>query len=83
VNNTSVDGPNGLPVVTGRIAIVGNAASTTVIRRSPFAPPFRLFEVARAGTLTIDGVTLQDGALLAASFGGAAILNQGVTGLSK
>lgn len=83
VNNTSVHGPNGLPVVTGNITIVGGGASSTVIRRNPLGPAFRLFEVAQAAALTVDGVALEDGGLPAASFGGAAILNQGATGLQN
>lgn len=39
-------GPHGLPLITSEITIMGNGAT---IRRSPEAPPFRLFAVAGAG----------------------------------
>jgi hypothetical protein len=53
-------GPNGLPAITGAIAIVGNRA---VVERSsdPATPPFRLFFVDTTGELTLRDLTIRNG----------------------
>ena len=56
------DGSNGLPLITGTIAIVGRGAHATVIERDPTAPQFRFFEVrTSSASLTLEGVTLRGG----------------------
>jgi predicted outer membrane repeat protein len=69
--NNSVDGGNGLPVIGGAkavaVTIVGNGA--TIRRSAGFsfdrsgAPkkPFRLFDVAAKGSLTLENVALEGG----------------------
>ncbi|MER7811956.1 hypothetical protein [Streptomyces sp900116325] len=53
-DNTSANGPNGLPVVTTPITL--EAGKNTIIERSAAAPAFRIFEVSGpAGALTLDG----------------------------
>ena len=56
-DNTSADGPNGLPVVTSDITINGNGAT---IRRTG-VPTFRIFQVGTAGALTLNAVTVSGG----------------------
>ena len=55
-NNTS--GPNGLPVVSSRMSIVGVGAELTVIEKDTGAPVFRILHVAALGNLTLERVTL-------------------------
>jgi hypothetical protein len=45
----SIDGPTGLPAITGRLTITGTGANTTIIERAAGAPPFRLLHVAPRG----------------------------------
>jgi hypothetical protein len=49
---------NGLPVITGDIAING---SRSTITRDPTAPSFRIFTVSHAGTLTLNSATISGG----------------------
>ncbi len=53
------DGPNGLPSITSDIAIEGNGA---IIERAAGSPSFRIFHVDTAGTLTLQEVTVRNGA---------------------
>jgi len=54
--------PNGLPSVTSEITINGNGA-TIARSNAGDTPAFRLLHVAPAGRLTINGLTLTNGAL--------------------
>src|SRR5262245_38451121 len=58
--DNDTDGPNGLPSITSRPTIRGVGADITIIKRANSAPDFRLVHVA-AGTLTLEGLTLQGG----------------------
>jgi uncharacterized repeat protein (TIGR01451 family) len=62
--DNSADGGNALPVITGNITIVGN--NDILVRTG--TDPYRLFDVATQGALTLQNLTLQGGL---ASFGGA------------
>lgn len=53
---TGSRGPNGLPIITGNITLVGSA-NTTIQRQT--STLFRLIEV--AGTLKVQGIILRDG----------------------
>jgi uncharacterized repeat protein (TIGR01451 family) len=74
------DGGNALPVITGNITIAG--ANDTIARTG--AAPYRLFEVASSGSLTLEQLTLQGG--LAQGTGtaaeGGAIYSAGTLNLS-
>lgn len=77
VNNTTSDGPNGLPSITAEITINGAGADiTTVIRNptDPDAPNFRIFHVASTGTLTLRAMGITRG-LIEGETEGAGIFN--------
>ncbi|WP_421107362.1 right-handed parallel beta-helix repeat-containing protein [Streptomyces sp. NEAU-S77] len=67
---TGANGADGLPVITGNVAIVGTGST---IRRSASAPDFRIAEVAPGGRLSVSGVTLSGGRAV----DGAGILDAG------
>jgi hypothetical protein len=78
VDNTT-DGANGLPVITkGTLTIVGNGDT---IERSTAggAPDFRLMDVAKSGSLTLENLTLQNGDAFGSGSAaeGGAIYNKG------
>ena len=56
-------GWNGLPRNTGALTIIGAGQGVTWLGRDPQAPPFRLFDNAPTGGLTISGLTLAQGDL--------------------
>ena len=72
-------GGNGLPVVTGALTIVGGGTGVTLLARRDTAPPFRLFEVAPTGGLTVAYLTLAEGNLFLGSGqgSGGCVLNTG------
>src|SRR5262249_37475822 len=78
--DNSTNGGNALPVITGNITIVGNG--DTIERTG--TTPFRLFDVAQGGSLTLENVTLTGG--LAQGKGtaadGGAIYSSGTLNLS-
>jgi hypothetical protein len=82
INNTTTDGPNGLPLIISPLIIHGVDAETTAIARDPQAPPLRLLHVAATGTLTVQGIILTGGAAASneeeggETFGGV-VLNAG------
>jgi hypothetical protein len=95
--NNTTDGATGLPVISGgevisgakkkdpvtvvpadNLTIVGNGDT---IERSTSTAPFRLFDVANGGSLTLENLTLQNG--LDTGVGGGAIYNQGTLVLSQ
>src|SRR6266705_2633300 len=68
---------DGLPIITGNITLAGTQNS--VIRRVPFAPSFRILEVAAGGTLGVSHVAILNG--ITAGLGGG-IINSGLLTLS-
>jgi hypothetical protein len=61
-NNSSTEGPNGLPLITGNITVRGHGA--TIERRFRFNErviPFRFFQVQKGGVLKLNDLTLQEG----------------------
>jgi hypothetical protein len=88
IDNVSSEGPNGLPVITANLTLLGAGTSATIIQRDPGAPPFRTIEVGRTGSLALRSLTIQggdeagfDGSNLRSS-GGLGILNLGIASLS-
>ena len=85
------DGPNGLPSITSPLTITGAGVDTTIIERqasaTPRPPAFRLLYVAATGSLTLNGLTLQGGALgldvLPDPESGGGILNYGTVALTQ
>src|SRR6266702_5173327 len=69
---------DGLPIITGNITLAGTQNS--VIRRVPFAPSFRILEVAAGGTLGVSHVAILNG--ITAGLGGG-ILNGGTLSVSQ
>ena len=65
VNNNSVSGPNGLPIIDSEIRILGRGSEPVVIKRSdaPATPDFRLFEVHFRGRLELENISIQNGKL--------------------
>jgi hypothetical protein len=84
VDNT-MDGANGLPVIANHdtLTIVGNGDT---IERSTASgtPDFRLLDVAKGGSLTLENVTLQNGLAFGSGNAaeGGAIFNKGTLVLS-
>jgi hypothetical protein len=70
-----LEGPSGLPSITGRITIRQNELGAT-IERDPAAQPFRLFHVSSGGSLNLFGLGLRYGRD-SSDFGGGAIFNRG------
>jgi hypothetical protein len=58
INNTT-NGGNALPVITANITIVGNG--DIIGRQKGFLEPFRFFDVASGGSLSLENLTLQGG----------------------
>lgn len=81
-DNTSAEGPNGLPVITSPIVIQGAGQFATTIARSNAnnTPEFRILEVAANGLLNLDSLEITRGSInqfVVNSAGGAGILNLG------
>ena len=57
-NNTSGNGPNGLPVVKANLIVEGNGAT---IRRQQSGGFFRILEVAKGAKVSIDDLTIEGG----------------------
>ncbi len=70
---TDTTGGTGLPDITSDITILGNGA--TITRSSSYK--FRIFKVAPAGWLTLENVTLSNGALDGYTYPGGAVFSQG------
>ena len=76
--NNTLEGDNGLPVITNAVTIDGNGAKIT---RGSGAPDFRFFfvdNVRPGGNLTLNSLTLSNGATTVTTegHGGGAILNR-------
>jgi hypothetical protein len=83
--DNSTNGANGLPVITSKdtLTIVGNG--DTIERSSASGTPdFRLFDVAKGGSLTLENLTLQNGVAFGSGSAaeGGAIYNLGTLDLS-
>jgi uncharacterized repeat protein (TIGR01451 family) len=66
------DGGNALPVITGNITIVGN--NDVIQRNTAFGTsPFRLFDVASSGSLTLQNLTLENGLVGGSGRGGSEV----------
>jgi hypothetical protein len=52
-------GPDGLPIITGNITIIGGPSTT--IRRVAGSPVFRIFEIATTGRLAVNGIFIVGG----------------------
>jgi hypothetical protein len=72
--DNQTDGSNGLPSITSTLKIEGASNETTTITRATGAPSFRLFHVAMGGYLTLQSVTLSNGAA-----DGGGVFNNGGT----
>ena len=70
-------GGNGLPVVTSQITI--NGLHTTIAGNPASAMPFRIFEVAPTGNLTLQGLTITGGV---GTLGGGIVNNAGTLTLN-
>ncbi len=79
--NNTTDGGTGLPVITGKVKIVG---SNDTIKRSSAAgtAAFRIFDVASAGSLTISALKLSNGLADNGAQGGGAIFSHGTLSVS-
>ena len=76
INNTTDGGGVGLPVIKGKVTIQGSGAT---IARSTAAgtPTFRIFDVASAGSLTLNAVTISNGLANNGQQGGGGIMSHG------
>lgn len=75
----------GTPDITSQITIQANGTNDTIARPVSGAP-FRLFYVAAGGNLTLSGLTLQDGSIIAdvgSTAQGGSILSQGALTLTN
>ena len=68
-------GPSGLPAVTGDLTINGVTSAETIIARDPTAPLFRLIHVTERARLTLQGLSLEYGAV--EGWRGGALSNRG------
>jgi hypothetical protein len=75
------DGGNGLPVITAPITIVGQEGTTIARASLPSSADFRVFEVAKGATLTLDSVTVTGGHV--DTDGGAMFVNGGTADLKS
>ena len=76
INNTTDAGGVGLPVITGKVTLQGSGA--TISRSSATGTPvFRIFDVASAGSLTLNSVTISNGLASNGQQGGGGIFNHG------
>jgi hypothetical protein len=70
---------SGLPLITSALTITGAGADFASIVREASAPAFRIIAVSAAGTLTMEGLTLQGGSLpgFGMNPGGGSLFNEG------
>ncbi len=92
-NNTSYYGNTGLPLITGKVTVIGNGAtieraSSLQCTASSSAGCFRIFSVGATGKLTLSTLTLENGAAQIRSAGlphhegGGAIWSRGVVSVT-
>lgn len=75
--STGASGPNGLPIITAAVTIIGDG---TQISRASDAPRFRILEVATSGLVKLISLTVRGGDA-GANSGGGILLSQGGLGL--
>jgi hypothetical protein len=75
VLTSAATGDDGLPPVTTKILIIGTGG--TRISRGPSAGPFRLFDVAAGGALTLVNLTVANGKITNPNEGAAGIRDAG------
>lgn len=74
----TVDGANAFPTITAGGLVIQAREGTVVLLRPDTAPLFRFFQVAEGARLTLDGLTLQGGAVSTTlAQDGGCILNAG------
>jgi hypothetical protein len=84
VPDNPTDGGNGLPVLTGRIAINGGEGTTIARSMSSDTLDFRILEVAEHATVSVKGVTITGGKLTDDGALGGGIANKGtITALTN
>ena len=76
VNNVTDSGGVGLPVITGRVTILGDGA-TIARSAAPGTPVFRILDVAPSGSLTLALLTVSNGLADNGQQGGGGIFNHG------
>ena len=83
--DNDTDGSNGLPSITSPLTIVGAGIGNTIIEREATAPDFRLFHVAQAGALKLQGLTARGGRLRTGSnpVDGGGVFNLGTAIISE
>jgi hypothetical protein len=83
--DNGTNGANGLPVITnGKLTIVGNGDTIERNNSLTTSAAFRLMDVARGGSLTLENLVLQDGKVVGSgsAAAGGALYNQGTLVLS-
>ncbi|MGH3217979.1 MAG: beta strand repeat-containing protein [Streptosporangiaceae bacterium] len=73
--NNTTDGGTGLPVITGNVTIQGSG--DTITTTASTTAPFRIFDVAVGGSLTLNDLTLSNGLADDGVNGGGAIFSHG------
>src|SRR4051794_28528769 len=81
VLDNDTEGPNGLPVVTRALTIIGADGNGTVIERTGTAA-LRIVYVGQSGVLTLEALTLKGGAAVPPNEGGG-VRNHGSLALSS
>ena len=74
--NNTTDGGTGLPVITGRVTVLGSGATITR-STAPGTAAFRIFDVSPGGTLTLSSLTLSNGLADNGVQGGGGIYSHG------
>jgi hypothetical protein len=84
VNNTT-DGATGLPVIAAKDNLTINGQGGDILERDSAAPAFRLLDVAKGASLTLQNLTLQGGYAYGTgvSAEGGGIFNQGTLVLNS
>jgi hypothetical protein len=80
--DNTTDGGTGLPVITGNVTVAGNGATITRSTAAGTAA-FRVFDVASAGHLTLQSLTLSNGLADDGLNGGGAIYSHGSLSVSS
>jgi hypothetical protein len=77
-NGDEVSGFTGTPVIIANLTIRGVGASQTILERALDAPLFRLLHIGPAGRVTLEGLTIQGGAVSPVFFTrGGGVFNEG------
>jgi hypothetical protein len=79
--NNATDGGTGLPVITGKVRVVGNGATITRSAATG-AAKFRILDVAPGGSLSLSSAKLSNGLADDGVHGGGAIFSHGTLSVS-